>query len=296
MTIGICGTGRMGAAIGERLLDEGEQLAVWNRTEARTRTLVERGATRLESPAALAGACATVIVMVLDERAQDAVYDGPGGLLHANLNDVTVIDMSTVSPASVPPRAHAVRARGGAFVECPVGGTVTPARTGKLLGMAGGSAGDVARVRPLLEKLCRRVEHVGEPGAGASMKLAINLPLIVYWEALGESLALCDAAGIDLDLAGDILADSSGAIGVAKARIPSILDALRGAEPAPPNFALAGSAKDLGLAVDAAAQAGGDAPVARAALAAVQAAVADGWGERDFPMQAAWRAGRRAGR
>ena len=80
MTIGICGTGRMGAAIGERLLDQGERLAVWNRSEERTRALVERGAARLETPQALAGACDTVIVMVLDERAQDAVYDGPGGL------------------------------------------------------------------------------------------------------------------------------------------------------------------------------------------------------------------------
>jgi len=293
MTTGICGLGRMGAAIGERLLDEGEDLAVWNRTEERARALVERGATRLATPAALAAACATVIVMVLDERAQDAVYDGPDGLLGADLGGVTVIDMSTVSPASVPPRAQAVRARGGAFVECPVGGTVAPARSGKLLGMAGGRAGDVARVRPLLEKLCRRVEHVGEAGAGAAMKLAINLPLIVYWEALGEALSLCEAAGIDLDLAGDVLADSSGAISVAKARIPGILDALRGAGPAPANFALAGSAKDLGLAVEAAMDAGAQAPVARAALASVREAVVDGWGERDFPMQAAWRASRR---
>jgi 3-hydroxyisobutyrate dehydrogenase len=58
-----------------------------------------------------------------------------------------------------------VRAKGAAFVECPVGGTTGPARQGKLLGLAGGSDADIARARGILDQMCRRVEHVGPVGS-----------------------------------------------------------------------------------------------------------------------------------
>lgn len=296
MTVGICGTGKMGAAMAERLMDEGEPLAVWNRTRIRAQPLAERGATVADTPAALAARCDTIIVMLFDDDAVSAAYGGADGLLSADLGGRLVVDMSTVRPDTAKAMAEKVRAAGGAFVECPVGGTVAPARSGKLLGMAGGEAGDVARARPLLDKLCRRVEHVGDAGAGAAMKLAINLPLIVYWEALGEALSICDGAGIDRTLAGDILADSSGAIGPAKARVPGIIAVLDGEAPGPVSFALAASAKDLRLAAETAQGFGARTPVADAALAAVREAVDDGWGERDFPMQAAWRVSRRGAR
>ena len=82
-----------------------------------------------------------------------------------------------------------VTAKAGAFVECPVGGTIGPAKEGKLFGFAGGEAADFARAKPLLDQMCRRVEHLGPAGSGSSMKLAINLPLLVYWQALGEAFS-----------------------------------------------------------------------------------------------------------
>ena len=74
--------------------------------------------------------------------------------------------MSTVQPETEVALAEKVRAKGAVFVECPVGGTVGPAREGKLLGVAGGTAEDFARAKPLLTQMCRRVEHVG-PSAPA---------------------------------------------------------------------------------------------------------------------------------
>ncbi|MFX8266588.1 hypothetical protein ABTL47_19990, partial [Acinetobacter baumannii] len=65
------------------------------------------------------------------------------------------------------------------------------------MGLAGGDADDVARARPLLDQMCRRVEHLGPVGSGASMKLAINLPLIVAYQALGEAYTLCRHLGLD---------------------------------------------------------------------------------------------------
>ena len=99
--------------------------------------------------------------------------------------------MSTVPPEAQVALAEKVRAKGAAYVECPVSGSVIPARAGKLLGLMGAEPADAARARPLLEQMCRRVMHAGPVGSGAVLKLAVNLPLMIYWQALGEQLAMC---------------------------------------------------------------------------------------------------------
>ena len=289
MKIGVAGLGKMGSALAERVIELGHEVAVWNRTPARAAPLVEKGAAQAASPRALAERSDAILVMVLDDAAQAAVYGGSDGLASASLAGRLVIDMSTVSPESSGARAAAVTAAGGHFLECPVGGTVTPARTGKLLGLAGGSADAYAAARPLLDTLCRRVEHVGPAGAGAAMKLAINLPLAAYWEALGEALSIAGAGGVSPELAADLLADSSGAIQVAKPRMPMVLDAIAGKAGPAPAFDLSSMRKDLALMVDAATRRGFTAPVAAAALAAFEEAAADGWGTKDAATEAAWR-------
>jgi len=103
-----------------------------------------------------------------------------------------------------------------------------PAKDGKLFGFVGGDAADFARARPLLEQMCRRIEHVGPVGAGASMKLAINLPLLVFWQAFGEALALCRSLGLDAARIVDIFADTSGGPNVLKGRAAALTAALQG--------------------------------------------------------------------
>src|SRR5690606_38666648 len=112
-----------------------------------------------------------------------ALYEDAQGLLAGDDAGKLFVEMSTVRPRVKTALAEAAARRGASLVDCPVGGTVGPAREGRLIGFAGGAAADVARARPVLEALCRRVEHVGPVGAGARMKLAINLPLMVYWQA-----------------------------------------------------------------------------------------------------------------
>lgn len=289
MRVGVAGLGKMGSALAERLLELGHEVTVWNRTASRAAPLLDKGAAQAASPHALAGRCETILVMVLDDAAQDAVYGGGDGLVAGRLSGRLILDMSTVSPESSAARAAAVAAAGGLFLECPVGGTVTPARTGKLLGLAGGTADAFAAARPLLDTLCRRVEHVGPAGAGAAMKLAINLPLAAYWEALGEALSIAGAGGVSPELAADLLADSSGANQVAKPRMPMVLDAIAGKAGSAPAFDLSSMRKDLALMVDAANRRGFTAPVAAAALAAFDEAAADGWGAKDAATEAAWR-------
>lgn len=294
MHVGVCGTGKMGSAIAERLMEDGHQVAVWNRTRDRAQPLLDQGASFADSPAALAAACDTVISIVIDDDAIAAVYEGEGGLLSADLGGTLIIEMSTIRPETTGRVAAGVRGAGGKFVECPVGGSVQPARNGQLLGLAGGEAADVEAARPLLEQLCRRLDHVGPVGAGAAMKLAVNLPLVVYWEAVGEALAIADSAGIDLAQAADILGDTSGTIKVAPGRLPGIAEAVRGEAPAVSAFSLAAMAKDMGLMSEIAASRRIAAPVTDAARSAYDAAVADGWGDREGIMLAAWRASQTA--
>src|SRR3970282_567858 len=93
------------------------------------------------------------------------------------------IEMSTVAPKVETELALKLHAKGAAFVECPVGGAIAPARQGKLLGLLGGNPTDAERAKPILNQLCRRLEHCGPVGTGATMKPAINLPLMGAWQA-----------------------------------------------------------------------------------------------------------------
>ena len=290
MRIGICGTGNMGAAIAERLMSEGRQVSVWNRTRERTAPLLEQGAAFATSPAALVAGSDMVISIVIDDDAVVSVYESEAGLLSADLDGTLIIEMSTIRPDTSERVAAGVRDAGGRFLECPVGGSVQPALNGQLLGLAGGEANDVEAARPLLEQLCRRLDHVGPVGAGAAMKLAVNLPLVVYWDAVGEALAIAGSAGIDLTQAADILADTPGTIKVAPGRLPRIVDVINGERPDGAVFSLAGMAKDLRLMSGVAAGRGIATPVTDVASESYEAAVADGWGEREGVLLAAWRA------
>jgi 3-hydroxyisobutyrate dehydrogenase len=233
MRIGVCGTGRMGAAIATRLLGVGHEVAVWNRTATKTAPLAAAGAQVAATPAALAARSEAVITILTDATAIDAAYRGAEGLLSGDAAGKLFIEMSTVRPETERALAESVRARGATLVECPVGGTTGPAREGRLFGFAGGEPADVARARPVLDQLCRRIEHVGPIGAGAAMKLAINLPLLVFWQSFGEALALTRPLGLDPARLMDIFADTSGAPNMLKARGPLVAAQLRGEQVAP---------------------------------------------------------------
>ena len=169
MKVGVAGLGRMGGAIAKRLIELGHEVTVWNRSADKAEPLVKAGAARAASPCALVSRVDVVITILTDAKAITDVYEGASGLLAGNVSGKTFIEMSTVQPATEVELAEKISARGGAMVECPVGGTVGPALQGKLLGLAGGTTENFARVKPLLEQMCRRVDLVGPIGAGASM-------------------------------------------------------------------------------------------------------------------------------
>lgn len=281
MHIAIAGLGRMGAAIGARLIEVGHQVTVWNRTPTKLKPLLDAGAVAATTPKDAAGKAEAVITMLTDAAALDAVYEGADGLLAGEIRGKLFIDMSTVRPQAAKALAAKLTAKGAAFVECPVGGTVGPARTGKLLGLAGGDAADFARAKPILDQLCRRLEHVGPVGAGASMKLAINLPLLVFWRAFAEALSLCRHLGGDPAWLIELFSDTSGGPNALKARGPALAAALAGKDPGPTTFDVDSIRKDLRTMLEEAAALGVELPVVARALDSYDAAARDGWGSRD---------------
>jgi 3-hydroxyisobutyrate dehydrogenase len=268
MKLGVAGIGKMGAAVAARLIEVGHEVAVWNRAPEKAKAVA--GANIAASPAELAQKSEAVLSILTDAAALDAVYNGRSGLLDGNVAGKLFIDMSTVLPATETALARAVRAKGAAFVECPVGGSTGPARQGKLIGLMGAEPADAARARPLLEQLCRRLEHAGPVGSGAVLKFTINLPLMVYWQALGEALALTRSLAIDPDRLMDLLSDTSGAANVLKVRAPGIAAMLKGGAGGPVTFDVDGGIKDMQSMLAEAKSRGIELPLVERTLACYQ--------------------------
>ena len=288
MRIGVAGLGKMGAAIAARLIGCGHDVIVWNRSAEKAKPLADAGAKVASSPADLAAQADAIITILTDASAIEAVYHGASGLLSADVNGKLFVEMSTVRPQTEIALAERVRDKGAAFVECPVGGTTGPARQGKLFGFAGGAEADVARARPLLDQLCRRVEHVGDVGAGAGMKLAINLPLMIYWQALGEALAISRHLNIDPQRMMDIFADTSGASTAVKNRGPNIATWLGGGDFGPVTFNLDDARKDIRTMIAEGQALGVELPLIEKTLACFDEASAAGYGQGDGSGQAVY--------
>jgi 3-hydroxyisobutyrate dehydrogenase len=282
MKIGIAGTGRMGTAIAQRLMSVGHELTVWNRTAEKTQPLAAAGAKVAATPFQAVSFSETVITILTDAAAIDTAYHARDGLLSGNVAGKLFIEMSTVRPGTERKLAAEIRERNAVMVECPVGGTVGPAKDGKLFGFVGGETADVARARPLLDQLCRRVEHVGSVGAGASMKLAINLPLLVFWQAFGEALALCRSLGLDSARIVDIFADTSGGPSVLKGRGAVLAAALQGKDTGPITVDIDAMRKDLRTMVEEAESLGTTLPVTSRALECYDEASRAGLGRGDI--------------
>lgn len=272
MRVGVAGLGKMGSAIASRLVECGLDVTGWNRESAH---VVELGLAAAESPAALAGACDIVVTSLFDDDAVNAVYRGGNGLVRGARGKL-FIEMSTVRPQTQTALAADVGAAGGAFLECPVSGTTGPARQGQLVGLAGGEQGDLERARVVLDKLCRRIEHIGPVGAGATAKLAVNLPLIAFWQSFGEAMALMQPLHKDPEWLVNLFSDTAGTPAVMKVKASAITKTLGGKNEVEPTYDIDAMRKDLRLIL-----AEHHLPCAATVLTALDQIAATGWGKRD---------------
>jgi 3-hydroxyisobutyrate dehydrogenase len=288
MRVGIAGTGKMGAALAARLHECREDVIVWNRSREKATTT---GLPVADSPLQLVLSSDVVISSLFDEAALEQVYRGPQGLVEGARGKL-FIEMSTVRPAAQRSLARAVTDAGAAFIECPVGRTTGPARSGQLLGLAGGDAADVERARPILEKLCRSIEHMGGVGSGALAKLAINLPLLVFWQSFGEALALVGNLGKDPTWWGQLFSETAGGANVLKVKAPAIVATLSGDQSVAATFDIDAMRKDLQMMRHEAEARGISLPVATQTLSVFDEASTVGLGERDCAYMPAYWVGR----
>jgi 3-hydroxyisobutyrate dehydrogenase len=264
----------MGTPMATRLVAAGHDVTVWNRTAGRTEPLAAAGAGVAVSPAVAGTGAEFVITMVATPQAFGEVLFGAEGLASALTSGQTLIDMSTIGPEAFGSAAARLPA-GVAAVDAPVRGSVPEATEGRLHVYVGAEDDDFERVRPVLEVL-GDVRHVGPPGAGAATKLVVNTALTASIVVLGEALALGRALGLGQGELLDVLAESP--IGPTVAAKRANVEAGR----YPPSFKLSLAAKDMRLALHAAAGAGVVLETAETVHRALDEAVAEGAGDLDF--------------
>ncbi|GHD59303.1 2-hydroxy-3-oxopropionate reductase [Thalassobaculum fulvum] len=201
--VGFVGLGLMGVPMVRRLAAAGAELALWTRSIEKAEALASElpGAAAMPSPRHVAEVADTVIVMVTDADAVEAVvfdpYEDEWGIAHGLSEDGLVVDMGTTAVDRTRDFAGRIRMIGGSWVDAPVSGGTTAAEAGTLTVMAGGSDPDFARAEPLFRAMGQRITHVGPVGAGQIAKTANQMIVGLTIGAVAEALALSKRAGVD---------------------------------------------------------------------------------------------------
>jgi 3-hydroxyisobutyrate dehydrogenase/2-hydroxy-3-oxopropionate reductase len=278
-TVGLVGTGRMGSAMARALAREGHRLVVHNRTRERAASLAaELDALVAETPAEVAAAAEVTLTMLADDHAVAAVFDGPDGLLAGARHGAILVDLSTVRPQTI--RAFELRARDArvGLLDAPVSGSVALAEKSELTLMVGGDAATLEAARPVLEGLGRSIFHLGPLGSGAAMKLAVNTVIFGLNGAVAEGLVLAEAAGVDRELAYDVIAASAAGAPFVGYKRAAFVDP----DHTPTAFSLELAAKDLRLILELAATLGLRLPQSRSNLDVVRSTQEEQPRDRDF--------------
>lgn len=275
-TVAVLGTGRMGGAMVGTLRRAGFDVIAWNRDRSKLEAVAASTGARTAATAGEAVAAAGVVISSLaDDLAVEEVYAGVRDDLRG---DAIVLEMSTIAPSTIRRIAPWVVATGAAFLDAPVSGSVSTVESGQLTIMVGGDAEALERARPVLEALSAKLLHVGELGAGATMKLAVNALVHGLNVALSESLVLAERAGVERATAYEVFASGAAAA-------PFVLykrAAYERPDETPVAFSLDLVAKDLDLILALAGEVGAPMRQAETNRAEVGAAIEAGLGQRDL--------------
>lgn len=277
MKIGLVGLGRMGTAMAQRLRDNGFNVVGWDVNAERTKALADKGLPIAANSRAVAATSDIVISIITEDRGVRRIFTGPNGFLAGDVTGKLFIEMSTLQPMTGAELAPLVETKGARLIDSPVLGTIPHVLEGKLFALVGGRAEDLERARPVLEKMTRRIEHMGGNGRGYAMKLAVNLGLGAYIQALSESLALGAKHGLTLDQMLDVLQEAPYASGWMKSKI----GVMKGETPAM-TLDIRTLRKDIMSAVATGALLGVPMPLSAGTLASLSAAVANGYGGGDL--------------
>jgi len=274
--VAVLGLGLMGSGMARRLLGAGFPLTVYNRSADKAASLVADGARLAESPRDAAAGAEFVVSMVADDGASRGVWFGEHGALSEVSPGAILIESSTVTTGWINELADAARAKEIELLDAPVTGSRTQAASGELNFLVGGSESALERARPLFAAMGRSATRVGPTGSGALLKLINNFLCGVQAVSLAEALAVIERAGLDREIATQILAN-----GAPGSPLLKTLSARMTARDYTPHFHLALMRKDLEYSLKEAAERGVHLSTAQSALEAFERAVASGRGMQD---------------
>ena len=205
------GLGIMGQGMTHNLLKVGFAVTVWNRTVSRMKPFVKVGAQAGDSPADVAANSDIIVICVNDTPDVKAVILGEQGVLNGANAGSLVIDCSTISPTATRDLAKALAEKDVAMLDAPISGGSEGAANGTLSIMIGGAAKDFERAMPVFEAMGKTITHVGETGAGQTVKLVNQILVVGHALAMSEAFLFAQAGGVDLQKA--LAAVEAGAAG-----------------------------------------------------------------------------------
>jgi 3-hydroxyisobutyrate dehydrogenase-like beta-hydroxyacid dehydrogenase len=279
MRVALIGAGRMGSAMGGRIAGAGHDLVVFNRTRSRAAEVAQRTGAEVADTARDAAASAEVCVISLaDDPAVMATYLDDTGLVAGLQPGAIVCEASTVAPATVGGLAPLVAQQGATLLDTPVSGSVSTVESGTLTVMVGGDRDALDRARPVLEAFAKSIFHLGDVGAGATMKLVVNSLVGSLNVAVSEALVLAEKAGLDRETVYDIFEAGAAGAPYVKYKRAAFLNPGE----VPVAFSLELAAKDLELIHDLAQRTGTRMDQGEASRQLVAEAVQAGLAERDI--------------
>jgi 3-hydroxyisobutyrate dehydrogenase len=220
--IAFLGTGAMGTRMAANLAAAGFALRVYNRDRAKTKPLAEKGAEVCASPAAAVRGAAFAVSMVADDAATRAVMLGPEGAVGAAATGTVIVDSSTNTPAMAREVARAAAARGVAYLDAPVSGSLAQAQGKELVFMVGGERAAFDKAQPLFAAMGRMATYMGASGAGATIKLINNMLSGTMTTAIAEAATVAEAAGLDRAATLEVLGEGAAASRLLKTRLPKM--------------------------------------------------------------------------
>lgn len=209
--VGVVGLGNMGGGIARNFQRAGVPLAVWDVVPAAREALAAMPGVEVATPGQMAASCGTIFFIVPATPEIADCFDGPEGVLAQAAPGLVVYDFTTSDPVET--RAIAARAaeRGIAYLDAGMSGGAAGADAGTLTLMVGGDRHAFERTRGLLERISKRLFHLGGSGTGHTMKLIHNMVCHTVFLATCEGGRMAEAAGISL-------ADMIGVFNVSNAR------------------------------------------------------------------------------
>ncbi|MBB3180577.1 NAD(P)-dependent oxidoreductase [Variovorax sp. Sphag1AA] len=257
--IGFIGLGVMGAPMASHLAKAGYALSLCDTAPGLAARLAETlsGARACATPREVAQHSDIVITMLPNGRVVREVTLGDDGLASGWTQGALLLDTSSAEPWITRETAQRLGAIGIAMVDAPVSGAEWGAQAAELVFMVGGAAGNVERIRPLLDIMGRATFHLGELGAGHTMKCLNNLITAITLTATAEGLAIGTRAGLDPAVMTDVLNESTGGSWITRTHIHQRVLSRSFDDP----FKLKLMLKDMGIALDLAREMGVPAPI-----------------------------------